>query len=130
MAEKIRGANALRRRIDQPCIRDQVENMLNPQNEEVYAKKVEMLVDPAQETTETFSLGDYRSVQRRHDRFLGRRDTGGTGGDPLVVVENGGVRSLNLTPVIPSNFRQTCGLRSVRVLLDHDQLHNTPFHKP
>jgi len=41
-------------------------NGLSSQNEEVYPEKVEIVVDPAPETTETLSLWDDRGVQRRH----------------------------------------------------------------
>jgi len=44
---------------------------LNSQNEEVDPEKVEMVADPTEETTRTVSLGDDRSVQRRHKGVSG-----------------------------------------------------------
>jgi len=44
---------------------------LNSQNEEVDPEKVEMVVDPTEKTTRSVSLGDDRSVQRRHKGVSG-----------------------------------------------------------
>ena len=52
-------------------------NALSSQNEEVYPEKVEMIIDPAQES---FSIGDDRSVQRRHKGVFGRQSAGRAGG--------------------------------------------------
>jgi len=48
-------------------------NAQSSQNEEVDPEKVEMIIDPAQET---FSLGGDRNVQRRHKGVFGRRGAG------------------------------------------------------
>lgn len=67
-------------------------NALGSQNEEVYPEKVEMMmVDPAQEAIQTFSLGDDRSVHRRHSGVFPSSEccgSEGPGEDPLVVVDN------------------------------------------
>lgn len=52
------------------------------QNEEVYPEKVEMVVDPAEETTRTVSLGGPWGVKRRHNARLGRKSAGRAGGRP------------------------------------------------
>jgi len=66
-------------------------NALSSQNEEVYPEKVEMMIHPAQEAIQAFSLGDDRSVHRRHSSVFPSSEcceSEGPGEDPLLVVDS------------------------------------------
>jgi hypothetical protein len=64
-------------------------NELSSQNEEVYPEKVEMMVDPAEETTKPFLLGITGVSSEGIKAFLGRKGLGERGEDPLVVADSG-----------------------------------------
>lgn len=95
-------------------------NALSSQNEEVDPEKVEMIIDPAQET---FSLGDYRSVQRRHKGVFGRRGAGQARarGGPA-----GGSGQFS-DPVMSSTLTPRDERAIAACSRDHEPLHNPPF---
>lgn len=61
---------------DQVCISTEVECS---QNKDMYPEKVEMVVDPTQETIEAVSLGDDRGIQRRHKGVFWSLECGESG---------------------------------------------------